>query len=123
VPRFRLLLAAALILTGCSSDATAPRACVDDLETVTVSAGTEPRFSWTPSCATQSLRVFRVSDSQTVWSIRAPRTTLRSGIRYGDEPNGVTTSVEPVALVAGTQYRVSLSNDGIFIHGAASFTP
>jgi hypothetical protein len=107
-----LLLGSAV---GCGDGGTAPDApdCVAQT-TITVSAGTQPTISWTPTCRAAVLRVSLITTGSTpraVWQIGATeaRNVIEPGVRYGDVPSGTAADHVAEPLVAGATYSVSLN--------------
>ena len=136
-PALALCLAAAAAAAACSgSTQESPlEECPDNQVTLSVSAGTTPTFSWSPSCGISSLDVFPSAGGAAVWVFyggqQAATNPFRSGIRYGQAPSGALVVTGPVPLTSGTEYRVTvrrwLGDPGgpgsLFEAGTATFTP
>src|SRR5690349_5391431 len=119
-----LLALLVLFAAACGSDSTGPPFCGATVGDVSATSGTAPVFAWEPSCRTRALRVFRVSDQQTMWSISSGSSpAVPSGVRYGTTPRGATAAAAALPLVPGTQYRVIISNNGTMIDAGVNFTP
>jgi hypothetical protein len=95
---------------------------------VTVSAGTQPTFSWTPACQVEALTVALQDRDVIVWGAVSPNqtNTIGSPVPYGSTPPGAAATanrIEP--LVTGTTYEVTIfrEDDGGIIRavGAAIF--
>ena len=77
--------------------------------TVTVSPGTSPTFSWTPSEAGSWLSVEAVEDGADQWVITTDSTNaIVPPVRYGIVPEGARELRAPVALTRGTTYLLLL---------------
>jgi hypothetical protein len=95
-----------------------------------VSAGTTPRFTWTPTCRLFLLLVEPAAAGTDWWSIISDSVNLIAPpITYGVVPSGVREGDPPAPLVAGTAYDVYLyrwtgpgAQDGV-LAGSATFTP
>jgi hypothetical protein len=74
---------------------------------LTASAGTTPKFTWSPNCTVAGLFVQRVSDGANMWTLSTTTSPLRSGITYGTARQ-FSTGSNASPLVAGVQYRVGL---------------
>ena len=101
---------ACVILLACSDDPSGIESlpeCNGGV-TVTVSAGIEPTFSWTPAC-----RLFGVlveEGGPDVWLILSlGSNSITPPVRYGVVPQGATEREDPVPLVAGVTYDVTLA--------------
>ncbi len=111
------------------ADATGPRACSGPV-TVEVGAGLTPRISWSPGCRAADLLIDSPAPGgATYWRVTDPvaRNTLHSPQTYGVIPPDEFSPGLPVALVAGVQYRATLSLGDSAGHlveiGSALFTP
>jgi len=97
--------------------------------TATVSSGSSPVFSWTPTCSLFFLLVEPQGSGADLWSIISDSTNaIPPPVTYGVVPGGATELDAPQTLVPGTAYDVYLfrwtgpgSQDGVMI-GTASFT-
>jgi hypothetical protein len=109
--------------------------CRDNQVSVTVSGGVTPTFSWTPRCGMASLDVFPSSGGASLWVLftgeQAATNPFRSGIVYGQTPQGALEVTGPVPLSAGTEYTVLVYRcagdasgcDALLQAGAATFRP
>ena len=111
--------------------------CADDQEVeVLVSTGQTPVFTWTPACGMASLQVFPTTGSPTSgWALytgsRAAENPLRSGVRYGQAPPEALEPAPATALVAGTEYTITVYRwlgeagglGSLFPQGSATFQP
>ena len=117
---------------GACSSGTGPsrdRECNGDV-LVSVSAGTTPTFSWTPSCRLTFLKVESATGATPMWSIGDPliQNSIASQVRYGTVPPGALQVREPIPLMPGTSYIVFVSRahgDSFSDEeaGSALFTP
>jgi len=78
---------------------------------ITVSAGTQPTFNWTPACEVEALTVALHDRDVIVWGAMSPNqtNTIASPVPYGTTPPGSAATanrIEP--LVTGTTYQVTL---------------
>jgi hypothetical protein len=126
-----------ILSLGCSEASAPPaEACTDDQAvTVHASAGTRPAFSWTPACGMTSIMVFPAAGPPAAWVVyggsSAASNPLRSGIRYGQAPNGSFEATPEAALEVGTEYQVLVyrwlgepgGEGGPFQRGSATFRP
>jgi len=115
-------LAIALVVTSCSSDATAPNTkdCADSTTTVnaTVSVTDSVVFDWTPKCAVALLIVEETTGHDHWWiagfdpdSVENPPASanrIAPRVTYGRVPASITDSYGPDQLVPGTTYLVAL---------------
>ncbi len=77
--------------------------------TVTVSPGTSPTFSWTPSEAGSWLSVEALDDGADQWVVTSDSTNvIVPPVHYGDVPEGARELRAPVALTTGTTYLLLL---------------
>ena len=95
--------------------------------TISVSAGTEPTFSWTPPCRLFFLNVEPADAGNDLWGIISRGSNaIEPPVQYGVVPAGATQSMEPEELVAGVSYAVYVfrftAEGGEFI-GSQTFTP
>jgi hypothetical protein len=99
---------------------------------VTVSAGVQPEFSWTPACRVDAMRVVRASTEAVQWAILADLGRGRAivpSVRYGVVPTAALqlTVGAPPALEPGTMYAVTLTvfgpADEAIEVGRQDFTP
>jgi hypothetical protein len=95
---------------------------------VTVSAGTQPTFSWTPACQAEALTVALHDRDVIVWGAVSHNqtNTIGSPVPYGSTPPGAAATANRIdPLVAGTTYQVTVFrvDDGGSIRavGAAIF--
>jgi len=97
--------------------------------TVSVSAGTVPRFSWTPTCLAGQVVVGLNTGFVTLWIATgsANTNTLRPPIRYGTPPD--TSALGTPELVVGDTYTVDVlratgdSTAPLESIGSADFVP
>jgi hypothetical protein len=103
-PFVALILLASL--SGCDN-ATAPNSgpCTSDVF-VTVSAGTTPKFTWTPACRVIGLLVEHEASDR--WFLEATGAGIAPGVTYGSVPAGASEDAPAIALVSGTRYEVIL---------------
>ena len=101
--------AAALVaLAGCA-DPTAPEPldpCTGAV-TVSVTAGTTPRISWSPACNV----IFMIveEDAADLWMVLANADAgFGPGIDYGTAPSGGTQDEAAIALALGVEYVITL---------------
>jgi len=127
--RFRFYAPLTFALIGsiaCSSDVTSPGSgapCTGDVA-ITVSAGTTPRFTWTPACRVLGLLVEQGSSDR--WFVEATGAGIGSGVTYGVEPPGGSEDGPAIPLVSGTTYDVILfrgTSEDATIAGMREFTP
>jgi len=101
------LLTLAVSVSGCSVFDPPPD-CSDVVE-VTVSAGIDPTFSWSPACAVNTLTVSS-SGVGAVWRITTLGDLADRGIsppvRYGDAPNAARLITPPTDLEVGREYII-----------------
>jgi hypothetical protein len=130
--RGRLGVALLVLLGGCSDNVhdVPLEECPDNQVSVSVSAGVQPIISWTPTCGMSSLNLFPAAGGASLWVLysgsQASENPFRSGIRYGDAPEGALEVTGPEPLAAGTQYTVIIyrSIDGTQLQaGVATFQP
>jgi hypothetical protein len=129
---------AALFLAGCSSGPAAPilEPCADDQEvTLAVGVGLRPVFTWAPACAMSSIFVAPASGVPASWVLYsrtdAPANPLRSGVPYGEEPEGSVEAAPEATLQPGTLYEVTVYRwvgdpggpGSIFPRGTTTFRP
>ena len=92
--------------------------CNSDLS-VSVSDGTTPTFTWEPECRAFFLGVVNKDTTPSdMWRFASfsignfPSNNLPSGVEYGILPDGFEEGsdliVEPIPLVSGTLYEVSI---------------
>jgi hypothetical protein len=100
---------------GCG-DSTAPVVCTAEQPvTVAVSSGLLPLISWSPACgmAALQLRGETADGLPTGWFLysgpQSFKNPLRSGIRYGQAPEGIFEPNSPPLLRAGAPYSVTIS--------------
>src|SRR5690349_465094 len=75
--------------------------------TPSVTAGTTPRFTWTPHCGLSEIVVNAAPTNggiQTPWDLKAGATLLGPGIDYGVTPSGATSITGPFALQQGLDH-------------------
>jgi hypothetical protein len=99
--------------------------------TLSVSAGTEPRFTWTPACRLFLVLVEDPSGDGDQWGVLSDSSNnIAPGVSYGVIPSGATKELlAPVHLVAGRSYHATVARftgpgheDGTII-GQRDFTP
>ena len=113
----------------CCKGATAP-VCIG-LVTLTVTSTAQPAFSWTPDCRVDQLYVEEeiapsAGGPQPVWIIesRTPSHGTSSPVTYGELPFlTMREALAPTNLVAGHQYRVTVSDSGQGVIGNRVFSP
>ena len=128
-----VLATVALALAACGDSTEPPALPVCDAPvTVTVGAGTQPEFSWTPACRVEVLAVGRADKASIEWFILADPFTRRAigpPVRYGVAPaEALDLSFgDPPPLERGTTYFVALAvsdaPDGDDEVGRAEFVP
>jgi hypothetical protein len=110
-PRKRLAALTVVVAASiaCSSTSSSLPDCTGAV-TITATAGTTPRFSWTPACQVEGLIVAFPGPGAIVWNVESASqtNTIGPGVRYGVAPAGATVVTAPAALVAGTSYAVTL---------------
>ena len=125
------------MLLSCADSAFEPIVdCTDEQQvTVSVSAGTTPRFTWTPTCGMASVRVWAVATASDGWVLYsgsyAPENPLPSGLRYGEVPPKGLQPATPSPLRPGVEYRVGVYRwigerggpGSLFERGVATFRP
>ena len=112
--RFRPFVALALSLwaAGCAAGQE-PNPCHQDFE-ITVTVDANDRVTWSPACGMAELAIAESpapgEPGPVRWWIRTPdhRSTIESGVEYGDAPDGTVTVKAPEALEAEKSYHVSL---------------
>lgn len=123
----------AVMAIGCSDGPSGAGSPVPECTgpvSVTVGAGTAPRFTWTPACRVFFLLVEPAAAGTDLWSIISDgANVIAPPVTYGVVPSGVTESDSPTPLVGGTAYEVYLfrwtgpgSQDGELV-GSSTFTP
>jgi hypothetical protein len=113
-------------LTACS-DAFSPAVCTTPVE-ISVTSGTSPSFSWTPTCQAAGLTVEAMDGSGTVmWTVvtLSTQNTLEAPVRYGQRPKNTSPTPAAQALMTGTRYRVSViaaqtGSNGVSLFGIGS---
>jgi len=116
-----LSLAIAVMAGACGDDPAEPQitACTDETGSVTasVTSGTTPTFSWSPSCSVAFVLVERaggdtwlVSSDDHTWDSPAQANLISPPITYGTGslPAGVTTEYGPEPLTAGVPHSLVL---------------
>lgn len=89
---------------------------------LSLTAGTTPKFTWTPNCTVTTLYVQRVSDLGNMWTLSSQTAPLKSGITYGTVPELATASVaQPLAV--GVQYKAELKSSQGATFASKTFTP
>ena len=125
--------AALALIAGCSTDdpatIAAPLGCRENL-TISVSSGTTPTFDWTPNCPVNRVSVDDVNAAPgtiaTVWTVSSSSGFFGPPLTYGVAPLQADGHGDPVALVPGRIYRVTIFYAGPEISyggGHATFTP
>lgn len=101
--------------------------CSGSVDTLLVTSGITPVFTWTPACRLGALSVYRVADTNVMWFVSSDRYDLRSGVRYGKVPSGLTQGQAAKPLEAGTEYIVNImppvGGPIAPVFGKASFIP
>ena len=98
--------------------------------TITVSAGKQPTFSWTPACGLFFVLVEPASTGTDLWGIISPGVNaIEPPVKYGVVPDGAIQSADFVPLADGVSYKVVVARftgpgeeDGEII-GTRTFTP
>ncbi len=97
---------------------------------VTVTAGTEPSFSWAGDCALARVMVESAASGVGAWGAISPLGTnaLNPPVAYGGTPPGAIATANMVPqLVSGTTYRVTLQRyddaGALRSVGSATFVP
>ena len=125
------LLALVTVGGGCGGDGgTGPDdipQCMRSVESVSVSSGTTPTFSWQPRCRMAALIVHRADETETTWFISSGW-AIAPGIRYGSPPAGAEVLVAAKPLVPGVEYVVAImppaGGSGLIpVLGQQQFTP
>lgn len=108
----RMLAAGAWSAIGCGGPrAVEPSALPEcsSATTLAVTAGTAPRFSWTPACRAYYL-IVETSDGEDRWMVMTPGTNrIGPVVEYGVVPSGAQQIVPPSPLVPGRAYHVALT--------------
>lgn len=116
---------------ACSSNPTGPGGSVSDCTgpvTISVSSGTSPSFTWTPTCRLAFLIV--ELGAEDYWLIITDSTNaIPPPVQYGVLPAGARQRAAATPLQAGQTYDVNLARwtgpgpeDGTLI-GSQNFTP
>jgi hypothetical protein len=96
----------------------------------TVSSGTQPTFTWTPTCGVSVVSVLESTVTQ--WSVASRDTNaIISPVRYGLRPATADTQyIAPASLVVGHRYRLELwshprmaAQGSVFLADSVSFVP
>jgi hypothetical protein len=136
--RIVVLLMSSLAATNCGGSTTVPLvgACTGPV-TVTVTAGTTPRFDWQPACRAHFFDV-QYQDplppgaisGLPVWFVQATGetgSTFGPGFQYGTVPNGGQSQILATPLIVGQRYVAEVwREDGpqnATIAGRAVFVP
>lgn len=99
--------------------------------TLSASAGTVPRFTWTPACRLFLVLVEDPTGDGDQWGVLSDSSNkIAPGVSYGVIPSGATKELlAPVPLVAGHSYHATVARftgpgheDGVTI-GQLDFTP
>lgn len=77
----------------------------DDGVKLSISAGADPQFSWTPECRVETLRIF---GEGVFWAVTAPPNRLLSPVQYGEVPETARTLGAPDPLRQGSMYTLQL---------------
>jgi len=128
-PRAALVVLALGGLTRCTSSGGPGLAACSGAVTMTPASGLAPTFTWTPNCLADQVAVEEniapsAGGPQPRWIIQS-RTTgqgTSSPLTYGDVPARMQEVLSAAPLVAGHQYRVSVSG-GTTVVGTRVFTP
>lgn len=107
---------AVVLAMGCRRDPSGPEpeAKLDpcyQVDTVFVSDGLTPAFSWSSPCGIGLLEILRVSDTLLIWSVFQVENQVPSPITYGVTPGRASAS-SPRPLETGTRYRLRLGRAG-----------
>jgi len=120
---------AVALVFACDGSITVPR-CPSLPLTVSVTASANPTFSWTPNCVAEALIVYEVRQPSvgpdlTVWIVAARTRGIGalSPVAYGQRPFTMRQTTDPLPLVAGRTYRVSILNTYRVEMGSRLFTP
>jgi len=104
-----MALAIFTMISACSSSSptepTAIAACTGNV-TVSISSGTAPTFTWSPSC-----NVFAVlveDDASDQWYLVKQGDGIAPGVRYGVVPQGAVQESAAIPLRTGVLYDVIL---------------
>lgn len=99
-----------LAITSCSEDSvsqpTPLSACTTNVS-ISVSAGTTPTFTWTPSCRALALLVEQAGGLDE-WFTWGQQEGIAPGVRYGVLPAGAAQDDPPTPLETGRTYTVAL---------------
>jgi len=78
--------------------------------TLTVTTGTAPTFSWTPRCRLFFVIVEPAESGADLWSIiTRGQNALAPPVTYGEVPTSAEETNPPVALQAGSAYKVAVA--------------
>jgi hypothetical protein len=112
---------------ACADYGSSLKPCGTDLA-LSVSAGSQPTFRWTPACQVEALTVALDGRDVIVWGAVSPNqtNTIGSPVPYGTTPPGAAATANRIdPLVPGTSYQVTLFrvDDGGMIRavGVATF--
>jgi hypothetical protein len=127
-PSALVFVTCAAALSACSgSSPTEPgplTACGGPV-TVSVSAGTTPTFTWTPSCSVFAVLVEDVSSD--TWYLFKQGGGIAPGVRYGVVPQGAVQDAPAIPLQAGRAYEAILfsgtTQDTMTLIARRTFTP
>jgi len=102
-----LLICTTLAAVGCG-DTLSPEECYRARPVISVSGGTTPEFTWSPSCPIAELTV---SGSWYVSTTASFANGIRPPVRYNSVPAGARRGCPcpPATLQVGTQYLMSLT--------------
>jgi hypothetical protein len=94
---------------ACSSQGPSLPACTGAV-TVAATAGTKPKFTWTPACQLEGLVVALPGPGAIVWSVASPSqaNSIAPGVTYGVTPGGASLVTAATPLSAGTSYTVTV---------------
>ena len=135
MPRIRPMLFARLsgvlaTAVACSTQAPTIPDCTGAVS-VAATAGTTPRFSWTPACQLEGLVVALPGPGAIVWNVASPTqaNSISPGVTYGVTPKGAALVTVATQLSIGTPYTVTVFwfDDGhggsVQSAGSLTFTP
>lgn len=104
------VLAAAMLVAGCTDDITNGGNGSGGDFAISVGSGTTPLYTWSAGPAF-SLAVVRTSNqTNVVWRVTSTAGNMASPVRQGTVPQGALESANSErTLTAGVQYRVSIT--------------
>lgn len=109
-----LFLATAALPIGCNgSEPVAPLVPCQRSITVTVEAGPNARFNWTPACGLYAISVIAPPtlghSPADMWTIVSDAHLIAPGVRYGEATPGSQTLTPAYPVTPGTNYAVAFT--------------